>query len=55
MRISDAALNEFIELYKEEFGEEIDRAEATELAHRVLAISRLMARPASAAEIMPPD
>lgn len=44
MRITDEALDEFIELCKTEFGEEIDRTEAAELAHRVLAVYRLLRR-----------
>jgi hypothetical protein len=44
MRISDQALNEFIKLYKEEFGDDLGRAEATEMAHRTLALHRLLTR-----------
>jgi hypothetical protein len=44
MRISDKALDEFIEIYRDEFAEEINRAEATEMAHRVLAFYRLLRR-----------
>jgi len=44
MRISDQALDEFIELYREEFGDDLGRAEATEMAHRALALHRLLTR-----------
>lgn len=44
MRIPEEALNEFIELYEEEFGEKIDRTEATGMAHSLLALCRLLAR-----------
>jgi hypothetical protein len=42
MLISAEALDEFIAIYKEEFGEEIDRVEATEMAHRLLNLFRLL-------------
>jgi hypothetical protein len=42
MNIAPEALDEFIAIYKEEFGEEIDRREATEMAHRVLTLYRLL-------------
>ena len=32
MRIHDATLDEFIQIYREEFGEEINRSEASEMA-----------------------
>jgi hypothetical protein len=44
MRISERALDEFIQIYEEEFGEKIDRKEATEIAYRVLALYRLLRR-----------
>ena len=44
MRISDDALEEFIALYKEEFGEDIDLAHARELAQRVVTLYRLLRR-----------
>lgn len=56
MRISDAAFDEFIELYKEEFGREIGRAEATAMAHRLLVLSRLMAQlSVPKTQVMPPS
>jgi hypothetical protein len=45
MQISDEALNELIAIYKEEFGQEIDHREATEMAHRLLALYKLLAKP----------
>jgi hypothetical protein len=44
MRISEDALAEFIEIYKEEFGEEIDRGEAAEMADGLVTLYRLLMR-----------
>ena len=44
MQISDEALNDLMAIYKEEFGEEIDRREATEMAHRLIALYTLLAK-----------
>ena len=44
MQISDEALSEFMTIYKEECGEEIDRTEATEMAHRLVALYTLLAK-----------
>jgi hypothetical protein len=44
MKISDQALDEFIEIYKEETGETVNRIEATAMVHRVLALFQLIAR-----------
>jgi hypothetical protein len=44
MRITDKALKEFIQIYEVEFGEKIDETLATEIAHRVLAVYRLLRR-----------
>ena len=44
MQISDEALNEFITIYKVEFGEEISRRDASEMAVRVLRLYELLAR-----------
>jgi hypothetical protein len=44
MGINDKALKEFIEIYEEEFGEKIEETLATEMAHRVLAMYRLLRR-----------
>jgi hypothetical protein len=43
-RFSTGALNEFIAIYKEGFGEEIDRTEATEMAWRLLTLYRLLSK-----------
>jgi len=42
MKIPDEALNEFIEIYREEFGEDISRAEAGEMASRLLKLYELL-------------
>ena len=58
MRISDQALDEFIELYREEFEEEIGRSEASEMASRVVRLYETLARPLSAEDAhgrVPPD
>jgi hypothetical protein len=44
MHISDKALDEFIAIYEEEFGEKLDRQAATDMAHRILALYRLLRR-----------
>lgn len=43
-RIPDAELDEFIAIYREEFGEEIGRTEAAEMASRVLMLYTLISR-----------
>lgn len=43
MRIIDQALDDFIELYKEEFGEEISRSEASEIAFRLVTLYEALA------------
>lgn len=43
-RISDKDLDEFIAIYKEEFGEELNRAEAGEMASRLVTLYELLAR-----------
>jgi hypothetical protein len=42
MEIPDQALDEFMTIYAEEFGEAITHAQASEIAQRVLALYRLM-------------
>jgi hypothetical protein len=44
MQISDEALSEFIAIYKAEFGEEISRKDAGEMALRVLRLYELLER-----------
>ena len=44
MQISDEALDEFIAIYKAEFGEEIERKDASEMALRVLKLYELLER-----------
>jgi hypothetical protein len=42
--IGEKALDEFIRIYEEEYGETIDRTTATTMAYRVLALYRLLRR-----------
>jgi len=44
MLIPEEALDEFIAIYKAEFGEEISRKDANEMAHSVLKLYELLAR-----------
>jgi hypothetical protein len=44
MNISDKMLDEFISIYNDEFDEEINRKEASELASRVLMLYELLAK-----------
>jgi hypothetical protein len=53
MNITDDALDEFIAIYKEEFGEGINRAEASEMASRVLDVYALLARKLAGETSMP--
>lgn len=45
MRLSSKAIEEFKQIYTEEFGEELSDAQAQETALRVLRIFRLLLRP----------
>ena len=44
MRISGEAMDDFIKIYREEFGEEVDRKEANAMAQRVLTLYDLITR-----------
>ncbi len=44
MQIDDDALSEFLTLYNEEFGEDISRKEASEMAHRLLMLYDVLAK-----------
>jgi hypothetical protein len=44
MRLSDKALEEFMAIYAEEFGDAVTHEQASEMAHRVLAFYRLLRR-----------
>jgi hypothetical protein len=44
VRFSEKAIDEFIQIYEEEYGETIDRTTATAMAYRVLALYRLLRR-----------
>lgn len=43
-RIPDAGLDELVAIYKEEFGEDINRADAHELASRLVMFYALLSR-----------
>ncbi|MFZ2948571.1 MAG: hypothetical protein WA003_03705 [Desulfuromonadaceae bacterium] len=45
MRISEEELREFIRLYKEEFGEELSIAEASEVAGNFVSLYEFLAEP----------
>ena len=45
MQTSDEALEEFISLYKEAFGETITLAEAREMARRLVHLYKILLRP----------
>ena len=47
MRLSKEALEEFKQIYKEEFGEDLTDAEAEEMATRVMRLYELLSRPLS--------
>ena len=44
MHISDEALNEFIAIYNDKFGEELSHKDAAEMASRVLKLYEMLAR-----------
>jgi hypothetical protein len=44
MRISDEALDEFVEIYRQEFGEDISQDEASEMAIRILTLYTLLSK-----------
>ena len=44
MRIQDTALNQFIQICREEFGEEISRSEASEMAFRLVTLYQALSR-----------
>lgn len=44
MQISDEALDEFIQIYKKEFKKKLARAEAREMASRLLTLYELLVR-----------
>jgi hypothetical protein len=45
MRISDDRIEDFRRIYKEAYGEEIAVADARAMAHRLLALYRLLMQP----------
>lgn len=46
-KFSDERLEKFRRIYKETYGEEITKAEAAEMARRLLALYRVLMRPLS--------
>ena len=45
MRLSEEAIQEFASLYKEEFGEELTKAEASEMAYRLMVLYEQLSKP----------
>jgi hypothetical protein len=50
MKFTDEQLNSFIELYKKEFGEKLNRAEALEQATALVSLVKMTYKPMSKAE-----
>lgn len=44
MRITDEAVDEFIKLYREEFGHEISRSEASKIAFELITLYETLAK-----------
>lgn len=44
VKVSDEALDEFVALYKDEFKEDLTRAEASEMVHRLLMLYELLSQ-----------
>lgn len=45
MRLPDEAIDQFCAIYREEFGEEISRDEATEIGTRLVNLIKLLRQP----------
>jgi hypothetical protein len=45
MKLTDADIDAFIDMYEEEYGERLSKAEASDMAHRFMALYELLARP----------
>lgn len=54
MQIPDDALDEFIQIYKKEFKEELTKTEASEMASRLLTLYELLARKLPNEKVSPP-
>lgn len=54
-RIPDAELDEFIAIYKKEFGKELDRTEASEMASRLVMLYALLSRKVPETSAAPPS
>jgi hypothetical protein len=55
IRLTDEQLGEFIVIYKEEFGEEISRTDASEMASRLVMLYQLLSRKLPEKQNSPPD
>jgi hypothetical protein len=44
MKLPSEALDDFIELYKQECGEDLNRQDASEMTHRLLTLYEVLAR-----------
>lgn len=55
MKVPDTAIEEFKELYEQEFGERISRAEAAEMASNVMLLYRLLSRTLPEYHVTQPD
>ena len=55
VKISDEALDEFINLYKHEFNEDISRTQGNEMAFRLMTLYGLLSQKLPEKEITPPD
>jgi hypothetical protein len=55
MKMSDEELEEFARLYKEEFNEDISRAQASAMAFRLMTLYELLAQKLPEKHITPPD
>ncbi len=55
MNITEDALDELIVIYKEEFGEEISRAQASEIAQRVLTLYEILSKKLPNEQRVPPS
>ena len=55
VKVPDAAIDEFKELYEQEFGEKLSRVEAVEIASNVLLLYRLLSRALPEYHVTQPD
>jgi len=55
MHVSDEAVKEYIQLYREDFGEELTIEEAREITSRLVELYRALCRPLPAEIATPPE